>query len=64
MWDEFYKDIKDEGEFNTREDYEMWVRAWVEDTINEAGRIERFALGLDNDEADKELDVKIGGEDE
>lgn len=59
MWDEFYKDI-DGQEFNTREDYENWVRGWVEDSINECGRVERFALRLTGEQADEELNVKIG----
>lgn len=59
MWDEFYKDI-DGQEFDTREDYENWVRGWVEDTINECGRIERFALRLTDEQADEELNAKIG----
>lgn len=59
MWDEFYKDI-DGQEFDTREDYENWVRGWVEDTINECGRVERFALRLTDEQADEELNVKIG----
>lgn len=59
MWDEFYKDI-DGQEFDTREDYENWVRGWVEGTINECGRVERFALRLTDEEADEELNVKIG----
>lgn len=57
MWDEFYKDI-DGQEFDTREDYEMWVRGWVEDSINECGRIERYYLSVD-DPTDG-LDIKIG----
>lgn len=59
MWDEFYNDI-DGQKFDTREDYENWVRGWVEDTINECGRIERFALRLTDEQADEELNVKIG----
>lgn len=59
MWDEFYKDI-DGQKFDTREDYENWVRGWVEDTINECGRVERFALRLTDEQADEELNVKIG----
>lgn len=59
MWDEFYKEI-DGQEFDTREDYENWVRGWVEDTINECGRVERFALRLTDEQADEELNVKIG----
>lgn len=59
MWDEFYKDI-DGQEFSTREDYEDWVRGWVEDTINECGRIERWALGLADETATDELSIKIG----
>lgn len=59
MWDEFYNDI-DGQKFDTREDYENWVRGWVEDTINECGRIERFALRLTGEQADEELNVKIG----
>ena len=63
MWDEFYKDI-DGQEFDTREDYENWVRGWVEDTINECGRVERFALRLTDEQADEELNVKIGEKNE
>lgn len=59
MWDEFYKDI-DGQEFATREDYENWVRGWVEDTISECGRVERFALRLTDGQANEELNVKIG----
>lgn len=59
MWDEFYKDI-DGQKFDTREDYENWVRGWVEDAINECGRVERFALRLTDEQADEELNAKIG----
>lgn len=61
MWRAFKDDIElwsdDEG-FKNREEYEMWVRAWVEDSINELGRIERYYLGVDD--PTKELDIKIG----
>ena len=63
MWGEFYEDVKDE-EFANRDEYEMWVDAWVEDTINEASRIGRFALGLNDKQVEDELDVKIGDKDE
>lgn len=59
MWDEFYKDIGGQ-EFDTREEYENWVRGWVEDTINECGRIERWALKLEDGDATDELSIKIG----
>ena len=59
MWYEFYKDI-DGQEFDTREDYENWVRGWVEDSISECGRIERWALKLGDGDATDELNIKIG----
>lgn len=59
MWDEFYEDI-DGQEFATREDYENWVRGWVEDSISECGRIERWALRLADETATDELSIKIG----
>ena len=58
MWDEFYKDIDGE-KFATREEYEMWVRGWVEDTIDQAGRIERWALAKSSKDAEEELSIKI-----
>ena len=57
MWDEFYKEI-DGQKFDTREDYENWVRGWVEDSINECGRIERYYLGVENPMDG--LDIQIG----
>ena len=63
MWDDFYGDI-DCKEFKNREEYENWVRAWVEGGESELGRIERWALGLDTDTATDELSIKIGGEGE
>lgn len=44
--------------FKNREEFDNWVRAWVEDSINECGRIERYYLGVENP-ADG-LDIKIG----
>lgn len=61
MWQAFKDDIElrsEDGGFKNREEYENWVRAWVEDSINECGRIERYYLGVENP-AD-ELDIKIG----
>lgn len=61
MWQAFKDDIElrseDEG-FKNREEYENWVRGWVEDSINECGRIERYYLGVENP-ADG-LDIQIG----
>lgn len=59
MWQAFKDDIElNEDGFKNREEYEMWVRAWVEDSINELGRIERYYLGHYNPTT--ELDIKIG----
>ena len=58
MWQAFKDDIELAGEFENREDYEMWVRGWVEDSINECGRIERYYLNVE-DPTDG-LDIKIG----
>lgn len=59
MWQAFKDDIElNEDGFKNREEYEMWVRAWVEDSINELGRIERYYLAVDNPM--EELDIKIG----
>lgn len=61
MWQAFKDDIElrsEDGGFKNREEYEMWVRAWVEDNISELGRIERYYLGV-KDPADG-LDIKIG----
>lgn len=62
MWQAFKDDIENAEPFKSREDYEMWVRGWVEDSINELGRIERYYLGVD-DPTDG-LDIKIGDGDE
>lgn len=59
MWQAFKDDIELTEEFESREDYEMWVRGWVEDSINELGRIERYYLAVDKPE--KELDIKMKG---
>lgn len=48
MWQAFKDDIENCEPFKSREDYEMWVRGWVEDSINECGRIERYYLGVEN----------------
>lgn len=59
MWQAFKDDIElNEDGFKNREEYERWVRAWVEDSISELGRIERYYLGVDD--PTKELDIKIG----
>lgn len=58
MWQAFKDDIENTEGFESREDYEMWVRGWVEDSINECGRIERYYLGVEN--PTEELDIKIG----
>lgn len=59
MWQAFKDDIElNEVGFENREEYESWVRAWVEDSINELGRIERYYLGIGD--PTKELDIKIG----
>lgn len=59
MWQAFKDDIElNEDGFKNREEYENWVRAWVEDSINELGRIERYYLGHYNPTI--ELDIEIG----
>lgn len=59
MWQAFKDDIElNEDGFKNREEYENWVRAWVEDSINELGRIERYYLGVEN--PTDELDIEIG----
>lgn len=58
MWDEFYEDI-DGKEFATRKEYELYVQAWVQGTIDEAGRIERWGTGLPTEMAQDELNIKI-----
>lgn len=58
MWDEFYKDI-DGQKFEHRNDFENYVRGWVEDTINEAGRLERWALNSDTKTMCEELNIEI-----
>ena len=61
MWQAFKDDIElrsEDGGFKNREEYEMWVRGWVEDSINECGRIERYYLGVE-DPTDG-LDIEIG----
>ena len=58
MWQAFKDDIENCEPFKSREEYEMWVRAWVEDSINELGRVERYYLGVEN--PTEELDIKIG----
>lgn len=58
MWQAFKDDIENAGRFASREDYENWVRGWVEDSISECGRIERYYLGVENPA--ENLDIKIG----
>lgn len=59
MWQAFKDDIELNGDgFKNREEYENWVRAWVEDRASELGRIERFYLGTENPMDG--LDIKIG----
>lgn len=59
MWQAFKDDIElNEDGFKSREEFNNWVRGWVEDSINELGRIERYYLGVENP-ADG-LDIKIG----
>lgn len=58
MWQAFKDDIENAGRFASREDYENWVRGWVEDSINECGRIERYYLGVENPA--ENLDIEIG----
>lgn len=58
MWQAFKDDIELHEEFKSREDYENWVRGWVEDSISECGRIERYYLGVE-DPTDG-LEIKIG----
>lgn len=59
MWEAFEDDIKlNEDGFKNREEYKDWVRAWVEDSIYELGRIERYYLSVDD--PTKELGIKIG----
>lgn len=47
-----------EDGFKSREDYENWVQAWVEDSINEVRQVGRYYLGVDD--PTKELNIKIG----
>lgn len=62
MWQAFKDDIEMTAyKFKNREEFDNWVRAWVEDSINELGRIERYYLGVENP-ADG-LDIKIGEQD-
>lgn len=59
MWQAFKDDIElNEDGFKNREEYENWVRAWVEDNISELGRIERYYLGVGD--PTEGLDIKIG----
>lgn len=58
MWQAFKDDIENAEPFKSREDYEMWVRGWVEDSISECGRIERYYLGVEN--PTDGLDIQIG----
>ena len=58
MWQAFKDDIENTEGFESREDYEMWVKGWVEDSINELGRVERYYLNVENPEDG--LDIKIG----
>lgn len=60
MWQAFKDDIENTEGFESREDYEMWVKGWVEDSINELGRIERYYLGVENPTG--ELDIKLKGD--
>lgn len=61
MWQAFKDDIElrsEDGGFKNREEYEDWVRSWVEDSIDELGRIERYYLSVDD--PTEGLDIKIG----
>ena len=59
MWQAFKDDIEMTAyKFKNREEFNNWVRAWVEDSINECGRIERYYLGHYNPTT--ELDIEIG----
>lgn len=58
MWQAFKDDIELAGEFENREDYENFVKGWVEDSIDQCGRIERYYLNVE-DPTDG-LDIKIG----
>lgn len=58
MWQAFKDDIENTEGFKSRKDYEMWVRGWVEDSINELGRVERYYLNVENPQDG--LDIQIG----
>lgn len=59
MWQAFKDDIEMTAyKFKDREEFDNWVRGWVEDSISECGRIERYYLGVD-DPMDG-LDITIG----
>lgn len=62
MWQAFKDEIELCDKFKNREDYNNYVRAWVEDSINELGKIERYYLGHYNPTI--ELDIEIGEENE
>lgn len=58
MWQAFKDEVELCDEFRSREHFNDYVKAWVEDSINELGRIERYYLAVDNPM--EELDIKIG----
>ena len=58
MWQAFKDEVELCDEFRSREHFNDYVKAWVEDSINELGRIERYYLGVD-DPTDG-LDIQIG----
>lgn len=60
MWEAFKDDIESCDEFCSREHFNGYVKAWVENSIEELGRIERYYLSVDD--PTKELDIKIGDE--
>lgn len=64
MWQAFKDDIENTSfsQFQDREDYESWVKGWVEDSIRELGRIERYYLQVED--PTEELDIKIGEDNE
>lgn len=52
-------DRLDGEEFESREEYEQVVKATIENAEMELGRVERWALGMNNDETKEQLNVEI-----
>ena len=56
---EYLKNEMDGREFKTQEEYANAVKAIIEDTEYELGRVERWALGLRGEEIEEQLGCTV-----